>query len=208
MEKNSVGGVKRVILWTTDHGVHDGKITEDVTLDLYGKHLFEYAESHAETGFIFRPHKALIRELQDAGLWCEEDLEELKQYCMRSGNIVFDDTFTYDAAYSVADAVITDAYCGITCSALPLLKPMLLLYRTKDSMPYHKEIAECTYSAATNEEIDEFIAHVVLGEEDPKYELRKINAAKCVKNFDGRNGWRIKEFLKQKYWTMGRSERG
>ena len=33
-------GVKRVILWTTDHGVHDGKITEDVTLDLYGKHLF------------------------------------------------------------------------------------------------------------------------------------------------------------------------
>ena len=201
-------GVKRVILWTTDHGVHDGKITEDVTLDLYGKHLFEYAESHAETGFIFRPHKALIRELQDAGLWCEEDLEELKQYCMRSGNIVFDDTFTYDAAYSVADAVITDAYCGITCSALPLLKPMLLLYRTKDSMPYHKEIAECTYSAATNEEIDEFIAHVVLGEEDPKYELRKINAAKCVKNFDGKNGWRIKEFLKQKYWTMGRSERG
>lgn len=127
---------------------------------------------------------------------------------MRSGNIVFDDTFTYDAAYSVADAVITDAYCGITCSALPLLKPMLLLYRTKDSMPYHKEIAECTYSAATNEEIDEFIAHVVLGEEDPKYELRKINAAKCVKNFDGKNGWRIKEFLKQKYWTMGRSERG
>ena len=85
-------------------------------------------------------NKALIRELQDAGLWCEEDLEELKQYCMRSGNIVFDDTFTYDAAYSVADAVITDAYCGITCSALPLLKPMLLLYRTKAVSYTHLDV--------------------------------------------------------------------
>lgn len=194
---------KKIILWTTDHGVHDGMITEDVTLDLYGKHLFEYAANHKEIGLIFRPHKTLIHELQDAGLWCEEDLEELKQYCMKSENVVFDDTFTYDAAYSMADAIITDAYCGITCSALPLLKPMLLLYRTKDSMPYHKEIAECTYSAATDEEIDEFIVHV-LDEEDPKYELRRTNAAKCVKNFDGKNGWRIKEFLKQKYWSMDR----
>lgn len=194
---------KKIILWTTDHGVHDGMITEDVTLDLYGKHLFEYAANHKEIGLIFRPHKTLIHELQDAGLWCEEDLEELKQYCMKSENVVFDDTFTYDAAYSMADAIITDAYCGITCSALPLLKPMLLLYRTKDSLPYHKEIAECTYSAATDEEIDEFIVHV-LDEEDPKYELRRTNAAKCVKNFDGKNGWRIKEFLKQKYWSMDR----
>ena len=80
---------------------------------------------------------------------------------------------------------------------------MLLLYRAKDSLPYHKEIAECTYSAATDEEIDEFIVHV-LDEEDPKYELRRTNAAKCVKNFDGKNGWRIKEFLKQKYWSMDR----
>ena len=194
---------KKIILWTTDHGVHDGMITEDVTLDLYGKHLFEYAANHKEIGLIFRPHKTLIHELQDAGLWCEEDLEELKQYCMKSENVVFDDTFTYDAAYSMADAIITDAYCGITCSALPLLKPMLLLYRAKDSLPYHKEIAECTYSAATDEEIDEFIVHV-LDEEDPKYELRRTNAAKCVKNFDGKNGWRIKEFLKQKYWSMDR----
>jgi len=143
----------------------------------------------------------LIYELKEAGLWCEEDLEELKQYCMKSENVVFDDTFTYDAAYSLADAIITDAYCGITCSALPLLKPMLLLYRTKDSMPYHKEIAECTYSAMSCDEIDKFIKKVLNGE-DTKYDLRKENASKCVKNFDGKNGWRIKEFLKQKYWNM------
>ncbi len=61
-------------------------------------------------------------------------------------------------------------------------------------MPYHKEIAECTYSAATNEEIDEFIAHVVLGEEDPKYELRKDKCCKSVKNFDGKTDGELKNF--------------
>lgn len=194
---------KKIFLWTTDHGVHDGMITEDVTLDLYGKHIFEFAASHKEVGFIFRPHKTLVSELLEAGLWCDEDLEELKNHCVQSDNVVFDDTFTYDAAYSLADAVITDAYCGITCSALPLLKPMLLLYRTTDSIPYHKEIAECTYSATSCDEIDNFIERVLVGE-DPKYDLRKENASKCVKNFDGKNGWRIKEFLKQKYCSIDR----
>lgn len=194
---------KKVFLWTTDHGVHDGMITQDVTLDLYGSHLFEYAKQHTDIGFIFRPHKTLISELLAAGLWSPEDVSSLKKYCNQSNNIIFDDSLTYDNAYSIADAIITDAYCGITCSALPLLKPMLLLYRSNEDTPYHKEIEECSYSAASCSEIDDFI-EVVIGGKDTKYELRKENAAKCVKNFDGRNGWRIKEFLKQKYWSIDR----
>lgn len=194
---------KKVFLWTTDHGVHDGMITQDVTLDLYGRYLFEYAEQHPDICLIFRPHKTLISELLTAGLWNMEDVNSLKKYCEQSNNVIFDDSLTYDMAYSVADAIITDAYCGITCSALPLLKPMLLLYRSHEDTPYHKEIAECSYSAASCREIGDFIELVISGK-DTKYQLRKENAAKCVKNFDGKNGWRIKEFLKQKYWTMNR----
>lgn len=189
---------KKVILWTTDHGVHDGNITKDVTLDLYGQFLFQFAKENKNIGFIFRPHKTLISELLTAGLWTEQDLEELRVYCDASDNIIFDESLTYDAAFGIADGIITDAYCGITCSALPLLKPMCLLYRDKIDIPYHKEIEECSYEARSDSEIQKFI-YMVLEGKDEKLLLRKQNTQKCIKNFDGKNGERIKDFLKQKY---------
>ena len=192
---------KKVFLWTTDHGVHDGIITEDVTLDLYGRCIFEYFRNNTDVGLIFRPHKTLVHELIEAGLWTESDIEMLKNYCWKSPNIVYDDSLTYDAAYAKCDAIITDAYCGITCSALPLLKPMLLLYRDNEKISYHKEIEKCSYSAAEWDEIYEFI-QCVMQSHDVKSEIRKEIVPKCVKAFDGKNGWRIKEFIKEKYKNM------
>lgn len=193
---------KKVILWTTDHGVHDGKITSDVTLDLYGRFIFQYASEHSEVGFIFRPHKTLISELLAAGLWSNEDLDELRMYCVKSKNIVFDESLTYDTAFSLADAVITDAYCGITCSALPLLKPMCLLYRDNLDMPYHKEIDECSYSARSKQDLERFLNFAI--DDDEKREIRKQIVKKCIKHFDGKNGERIKDLLKKKFWDENR----
>lgn len=188
---------KKIILWTTDHGVHDGIITEDVTFDLYGRYIFDIAQKHPDIGFVFRPHKALINELLNAGLWSEQDWEKLYTYCEESVNVVYDDSLTYDDAFSVADAIITDAYCGITCSALPLLKPMCLLYRNKDDLPYHQEIEESCYSARSVSDIQTFVEMVIAGK-DEKALVHKRMAEKCIKNFDGKNGERIKNFLKDK----------
>ena len=159
---------------------------------------FNMPMSIRKIGFIFRPHKTLISELIASGLWSNNDVDELRIYCEESKNIIFDESLTYDSAFSLADAIITDAYCGITCSALPLLKPMCLLYRDKSDIPYHKEIDECNYSARSNQDIEKFLS-IVINEKDDKLEIRKQNANKCVKHFDGKNGERIKDFLKQKF---------
>ena len=103
------------------------------------------------------------------------------------------------AAFSIADGIITDAYCGIACSALPLGKPVCLLYRSKEDIPYHKEIEECTYSARNESEIRMFVEMVANGQHS-KEELQRENIAKCIKNFDGNNGKRIKDFLKKIYF--------
>lgn len=189
---------KKIFLWTTDHGVHDGMITEDVTFDLYGSYIFDVARRNGNIGIIFRPHKTLIGELLQTGLWTEQDLENLKEYCEQSENVIFDDSLTYDDAFSVADAIITDAYCGITCSALPLLKPMCLLYRNMEDIPYHKEIEECNYSARSVGELISFMDMTIEGK-DEKWDLRNRTAKKCIKHFDGKNGERIKEFMKHKF---------
>lgn len=192
---------KKVILWTTDHGMIDYNVTKDLTFDLYAKKIFQYIKEHEEVGFIFRPHPTFISEMLRNGFWSTNDLEMIKDYCQRSSNIVFDNELTYDNAFSIADGILTDAFCGITCSALPTLKPICLAYRSKTDLPYHVELANCCYSAYSSEDILSFFELVKSGK-DNMLEARKQASQKYVKHFDGENGQRIKEFIKNKFLTL------
>ncbi len=192
---------KTVIFWATDHGIYDGKIIKDLTFDIYAKTIFEYADANEQIGFVLRPHKTLIYELIENKYWSSDDLNRLKEYCNLSPNVVFDDTDCYDDAFSMADAVITDAYCGITCTALPTLKPLCLLYRSRDCIPYHPELADNYYAAHDKNELISFFEMIKDGQDD-MLELRRAASKRFVKHFDGKNGERIKNFIEEKYFEM------
>lgn len=196
---------KKIILWTTDHGYYPDRVI-GVTFDLYAKALFEYIISHTEIGVIFRPHPVLLEELIKEGYWTGHDLDNFKKWCDNSPNILFDDSETYDNAYSVADAIVADAICGITVSALPTLKPVCVAYRTQNDIPFHPELVENYYSAHDADEVINFFKMVCNGE-DPMYEQRKQASLKFVKNFDGKNGLRIKEFIIEKFNEKANQER-
>lgn len=205
-KKEYVGGWKKLkgcttVCWTPSHGVLGLEVHKRVTFDLYAKTFFQYANSNPEMGFIFRPHKAFIGEMLHTGFWSEPDVEKLLKYCSESPNIVFDDTDTYDTAFSIADGVLTDAYSGIMCSALPTLKPICIAYRSRENKQYHEDLVKKYYSAYENEDIIDFF-EMLKKKEDPMFELRRKASSECVKNFDGKNGWRIKEFIKEKYYEM------
>lgn len=196
---------KKTFLWTTDHGYYPDRVI-GVTFDLYAKALFEYIISHTEIGVIFRPHPVLLEELIKEGYWTGHDLDNFKKWCDNSPNILFDDSETYDNAYSVADAIVADAICGITVSALPTLKPVCVAYRTQNDIPFHPELVENYYSAHDADEVINFFKMVCNGE-DPMYEQRKQASLKFVKNFDGKNGLRIKEFIIEKFNEKANQER-
>lgn len=189
---------KKVILWATDHGIGDGMVAKHLTFDLYAKTIFQYAKDNQDVGIIFRPHPTFINELLNNLLWSRADLEGLRKYCEQSPNIIFDDSLTYDSAYSIADGILTDAFCGMTCSALPTLKPICLTYRNVGDMTYHEELAKCYDSAYCQEDIISFMDKIK-NDQDTTLDLRKEACEKYIKHFDGKNGWRIKEFIKQKY---------
>lgn len=192
---------KRVVLWTTDHGIYDSKVSYGLTFDLYAKTIFQYAMNNSDMGIIFRPHSTFINEMLKNNFWSQNDLEMLKKYCYESPNIVFDDSVTYDNAYSIADGIIADAFCGISCSALPTLKPICLTYRSIVDLPYHEELANCYDSAYSRDDVISFM-NKVKNNQDSTLELRKEACKKYIKNFDGKNGWRIKEFIKEKYFEL------
>ena len=201
-EWNKLKG-KPVILWTTDHGVIQRKTYveayEGTTFDLYAKYIFQYAKEHEDIGFIFRPHPSFIGELLQYNYWSVKDMDKLRNYCKATPNLVWDERDTYDAAYAVADAILTDSQCGIVCSALPTMRPICVLYRSGENIvSYEEELVENYYSAGSEAELAEFFGMIVEGK-DPMKERRKMAFDKYVKSFDGKNGYRLKEFLKTEF---------
>lgn len=189
---------KTTVLWCTTHGLSDAGLFSGCTFDIYAKTIFEYANYNKDMGIIFRPHPHLIKELLMTGIWSKEDFSMFREYFENSCNLVFDDTDNYDTALSLADGVLVDAACGIICTALPTLKPICVAYRSKYDTDCNIKLTENYYSACEIEDVVAFL-EMIRSKEDSMFELRERASKKYIKSFDGRNGWRIKEFIKEKF---------
>ena len=188
---------KQVILWAADHGAWEAGMGDYVSFDFYAKHMFEYMQSHLNMAMIFRPHPLLITELK-THFWTDDDLYAFRNYCSESSNVIFDETDEYDNAFALADAIITDIDCGIRMSALPMMKPICLSYRAPDVLDHYEDLTDYCYRVHTLDEMTDFLDMIGRGD-DPLHDIRERAARRHVKHFDGKNGWRIKEFIKQAF---------
>lgn len=186
---------KRTVLWITSHGIENKKVYANITFDLYAKTIFRYAENNLDMGFIFRPHRFFIKEMIESDFWTYDDYETLREYFKMSPNMVFDDTPNYDNAISIADGILTEAVCGVVCSALPTLKPICATFRTRRDLIAHEELLSNLYLAYEEKDIINYLDMIRNGA-DPKFIVRKKASDQFVKSFDGKNGFRIKEFVK------------
>lgn len=187
---------KKVILWAFDHNWN----TTGVTFDLYAQAFFKYFSECRELGLIIRPHLCYPRELVSQRIWTVQDLQSLKQYCENTPNIIWDDSFDYGLAYSMADAVITDINCGITISALPLEVPIAVLQRFDGypGVPQYPDVMKAMYQITGLEELFAFFEMILRGEDTLK-ESRQAIKEEYIANFDGKNGQRIKEKIVEMY---------
>lgn len=194
--------IKKIILWTTDHNGCFKICSPDVAFDLYANFMFKYARDHKDIGLIFRPYRAYVYELMRDSLWTEEQVEFLKTYCDQSENIVWDDEPDYSISYSMADAILADAGCGIICSALPMMKPIGITLRwdmdMKDVVSNNLEICNAHYLISSEKEMLSFIK-MIEEEKDPNANKREEVCKKYVTHFDGKNGERIKDILIKEY---------
>ena len=189
---------KKVILWSPSHGTFEDYGGVNVTsLIFYVKEVFRYMELHPNMAMVFRPHSLSFREWTAmSSYWCDDDFYSLRDYCRQSSNIVFDDSKFYGDAYAMADAVITDPYCGVVMSALPMKKPICAAFNPLTTIWCEPESLTHCYKVHSAEELIAFLDMMERGD-DPMRELREQAARENVMHFDGRNGWRLKEFMKQ-----------
>lgn len=187
---------KKIFLWA---GTHEWW-TENCPFEQYVGVIFDYFEAHCEAGLIFRPHPQLIVELKQRGIWTEEEISIIKNYLKKTPNIVWDDRSDYSLSYQMADAIITDAGCGVTVSGLATLKPVCLCFSA--NCPKYiafPELVDGLYQVQSEQEMLDFFEMVQRGE-DPLKERRERAFRKCICHFDGKNGQRMKDFIAEKYF--------
>lgn len=192
---------KKVILWACDHGILEDKITDYVTFDIYAKGIFDYIKEQPEVGIIMRFHRLFVEEMIENHCWSQKDIKTLREYCSVAPNLVWDENNSYDVAYSIADAVLTDALSGIIYSALPRLKPICMLFRNRKVKLFHPQFSDVCYSAFNPAELKVFF-DMIVNDEDPKFQMRSQMNKKYIKYFDGKNGERIKSFIENVYFDI------
>lgn len=193
---------KKVILYATTHGITNYQLSELVSFDVYWKTIIEYMKDNPEMGLIFRPHPVMMWDMEKLGLWTRGDYMKFRRFIQSTENIVFDDSSSYNDAYGICDAIMTDAYCGVCASALPLGKPIGLLYRHERLQPVHEGLDKALYPIRNKDELLEYMDNVKHGR-DAKWEKRKAACEQYVLHFDGNNGRRMKELILKKYKEKG-----
>lgn len=190
---------KRAIIWAPDHGLSGWFMSPTLSVDVYFTDIISYFRSHPKLALIFRPHRWLIRELVDFGIWSRQDLKDIRRHFDRSANIIWDDSNDYASAYARSDAVMTDPRCGIIYSYLATKKPILSMFRDGiNDTDYNPDLSKHYYKAYSWDDVRSFIEMIARGE-DPLYEDRMRTFEEYLPNFDGRYGARIGEFIIEDY---------
>lgn len=187
---------KTVFLWATDHGINESYPTNGFTVDLYLGKMLKYFSEHQEIGLIFRPHPEFVREMLSKGhFWSPAELQQVKDYCAKTGNVVWDDTYDYCCAFDTCHAFIVDLNCSIACAALTTGKPICRLHRDDiDEWVISPELSQCYYYARNFDECLRYIDMIKEGKDEIK-ETRLSTIPQAILHFDGQNGQRMKDCI-------------
>ena len=189
---------KKVAMLMTDHGLRINNVSDEVAFDVYFRTLIKYMNEHKDAGLILRLHPALINELL-ATFWSIGDYNSFVNYCKDSDNIVWDTTDDYLNGLSIADASLVDVNCSLVYFVLAANKPIAALLR--DDMPVNvtnPDLIKHYYNIRNQEDLITYLDNM-LKSEDPKKASREFAFREFIENFDGRNGFRIKEQIEKKY---------
>ena len=118
---------------------------------------------------IIRLHPAFLLDMKRNRFWSKDDFNKLRLFCEESDNIVWDDSTSYNRAYRVADGILTDGFCGIILSSLPLMVPVCTCYRYDlEVKPGHTEFVRSLYQAHSVGDLNNYLNLIRLGK-DPMF---------------------------------------
>ena len=149
-----------------------GKTTLNyATFDWNGKYILDYAKSHPEMNWVFKPHPILKGELVESGLMTEQEAEDYYNEWDKFG--IKYEGFDYIKLFKQSKVLITD--CGsFLAEYMPSKNPVILL-RSNRATPYNflaKKVTKYYYKAHNLKELDKLFEEVLIKGKDPYKEKR------------------------------------
>lgn len=142
------------------------------TFDRNYKFFLEYAKTHQEFEFAFKPHPRLKEEIVLQKLMTFDECQDYyKQWALLPNCNIFEDG-NYIDLFKTSDLLITDSN-SFLYEYLPTQKP--LIHITNNFNDYNilgQKILECNYSAYENAQIENLITQLLVNNNDPLKEKR------------------------------------
>ncbi len=171
----------------------------------YAEFFLELPKKFPQVDFIFRPHPLLFYNLvYSKKIWTEEQKNEYLKKMTSYRNVTFDDNISFFESFAKSDACIHD--CGsFTAEYFYTENPCCYMLKNKAEideqfLPIGKECLEVYYQAYSQTEIEKFIQSVVIEENDPLKDKRKILAKKIKVNYPN-VGKYILNYLKKELFS-------
>jgi hypothetical protein len=162
------------------------------TFGQYVEPLIDHVLRHPQQALVLRPHFRLLAALREEGGESARFEQFLRKLAKRTPNLVLDTTPDYKVAFSVADALLSDA-SSLVPEFMPSGKPALYL-RNHEGPGLNSDAAYFNdlYVADDWTQVRSFLDSVVRGS-DPMAERRRCSVARHFGVVDGRTGARIVE---------------
>lgn len=170
------------------------------TFDEGTSHFLEYKGSISDyceendVSYILRPHPQMFRELTRIGLMSNSQLEEFVNSIQTNENAFLDENTDYIETFYESDCLVAD-YTSLLIEYLFTGKPIIYCHRTNVFDDFGNRIAEGFYWANNWDEVSGYLDMLRRGE-DPLLEKRQQLVKEIFAYNDGKNGERIKEYIK------------
>jgi capsular polysaccharide biosynthesis protein len=177
---------RKVVLWNTHSFIADNNWSTFGTL---GDQILEYFQTNRQLLLLWRPHPHFFNSLVNGGVMTSEQVDELIARVTDSENIILDRTPDYLSAFSVADALISDA-SSLLVEFLLTRQPVMYTYNEANESIVHEHLLPALYKACAWENVEAFLRMLVDGRDDRLGERMSV-----IETFMPNAGKRVGELI-------------
>ena len=162
---------KKYTIYAPHFSFYEDSLLHYGTFDWSGKYILEWAKSHPELNWVFKPHPLLKKTLLRTGLMTKNEIEQYYQDWADLG--VFYDDGNYFDLFKNSRCLITDCGSFLT-EYFPTKNPVIHLRNPKgtDYSVNNKVIMQTYYDVWNIKQLQSLLEDVLLNKHDTKREER------------------------------------
>jgi len=157
----------------------------------HGRLILEFAKSHPEQNWVFKPHPRLKTELVDNNVWTKEEVESYYHEWEKIGIACYDSH--YIELFLESKALITDSNSFLTeysCTGKPLIR---LIPGNGETLPpvnpFFKKLYDSFYKVYQEKDLYEALNMIVLDGKDPlqKQRIENVKETHLAESYAAQN---------------------